>query len=93
MKRTLATIGWLMFASASFGSDGQHTGVGGNPILPPPNPTGSVLPPWSVQMLITPGLLIVQPEFNSQDAADQQEASGKDRKDQKNDKAGSSSAQ
>lgn len=93
MKRTLAMIGWLMFASASFGSDGQHTGVGGNPFLPPPNPTGSVLPPWSVQMLVTPGLLIVQPELVSPEAADQQDASGKEKNDQESDKAGASSAQ
>lgn len=93
MKRTLATIGWLMFASASFGSDGQHTGVGGNPFLPPPNPSSSVLPPWGVQMLVTPGLLFVAPELNSQDAADKQEASGTNENDQKNDKAESSSAQ
>jgi hypothetical protein len=89
MKRTLVTIGWLMFASASFGSDGQHTGVGGNPILPPPNPQGSVLPPWATQMLEIQGLL----EWESQDAADQQKASGKDKKDQKKEKAGSRSAQ
>jgi hypothetical protein len=91
MKRTLATIGLLLFASASFGSDGQHTGVGGNPYVPPPNPsTGSVVP-WSMQMLITPGLLIVAPELDIQDAAEQEGAS-QDEKDQ-NDKAGGSSAQ
>jgi len=93
MKRTLATIGWLMFASASFGSDGQHTGVGGNPLLPPPNPTSSVLPPWSVQMLVTPGLLIVTPEMTNPDAADQQDSSGNEEKEKDNQKAGANSAQ
>ncbi|WP_218110059.1 hypothetical protein [Oligoflexus tunisiensis] len=81
----------LLFASASFGSDGQHTGVGGNPFIPPPNPSGSAVNPWSIQMLINPGLLIVAPEFNSQDAAEQEEAS-REEQDQK-DKAGRSSAQ
>jgi hypothetical protein len=95
MKKTLAGIGWLMFASASFGSDGQHTGVGGNPFTPPPNPSSTVLPTWSsiVQSVVTPGLMILVPaDLNSQDAADQS-ASQADKKDQKKDKAGTSSAQ
>ncbi|HET9240610.1 MAG TPA: hypothetical protein VFO10_25320 [Oligoflexus sp.] len=96
MKKTLVTIGLLMFASASFGSDGQHTGVGGNPFTPPPNPSSTVLPSWSsiVQSLVTPGLMILVPsDLDSQDAADQQPASQNDKKNQKNDKAGTSSAQ
>jgi hypothetical protein len=95
MKKTLVIIGLLMYASASFGGDGQHTGVGGNPFNPPPNPSSTVLPPWGgiVQSLVTPGLMILLPsDLDSQDAADQQ-ASQKDGKDQKNDKAGSGSAQ
>jgi hypothetical protein len=44
-------------------------------------------------MLVTPGLLIVQPELVSPEAADQQDASGKEKKDQDSDKAGASSAQ
>lgn len=91
MKRTIATIGWLMCASASFGSDGQHTGVGGNPVIPPPNPSGIVLPPWSMQMLIHPGLVVVQPEFDPQDASNNQEASSNENKSQ-DAKAGESSA-
>ncbi|HYX32376.1 MAG TPA: hypothetical protein VE954_04630 [Oligoflexus sp.] len=92
MNRTLVTIGWLMFASASFGSDGQHTGVGGNPFVPPPNPQGVVVQPWKVQMIVTPGLLIVQPEFNLQDASLPKEASRKEDQDQDN-KAGEPLAQ
>jgi hypothetical protein len=95
MKKTLVAIGLLMFASASFGGDGQHTGVGGNPFIPPPNPSSTVLPPWSsiVQSLVTPGLMILLPsDLDSQDATDQQ-ASQDDKKNQKNDKAGTHSAQ
>jgi len=95
MKKTLATIGWLMFASASFGSDGQHTGVGGNPFIPPPNPSSTVLPSWGsiVQGLVTPGLMLVVPaDLDSQDAADLS-ASQAGKKDQKKDKGGSGSAQ
>jgi hypothetical protein len=95
MKKTLATIGWLMFASASFGSDGQHTGVGGNPFIPPPNPSSTVLPSWGsiVQSVVTPGLMILIPaDLDSQDAVDQS-ASQADRKDQKKDKAGTRSPQ
>jgi hypothetical protein len=96
MKKTLVTIGLLMYASASFGSDGQHTGVGGNPFIPPPNPSSTVLPSWGsiVQSLVIPGLMILVPsDLNSQDAADQKPASQADGKDQKNDKAGTRSAQ
>lgn len=96
MKKTLATIVWLMFTSASFGGDGQHTGVGGNPFIPPPNPSSTGLPSWGgiVQSLVTPGLMILVPtDLETQDAADQQSASQADKKDQKTDKAGPSSAQ
>ncbi len=93
MRRIIATIGLLMLASASFGSDGQHTGVGGNPALPPPNPSSTVLPPWYVQMLVNPGVLSMSPDLNSQDATAKQKASGKNENDQKRSKAKSSSAQ
>lgn len=95
MKKTLATIGWLVFASASFGSDGQHTGVGGNPFVPPPNPSSTVLPPWSsiVQSLVTPGVMLLVPADLDAQAAAEQAASQAEGKDQKKDKAGTSSAQ
>jgi len=77
MKQTSAVVGWLMFvfASASFGSDGQHTGVGGNPFVPPPNPSSLVLPRSQPQMLVIPGLLLVQPDVIGQDAPKSGEAS------------------
>ncbi len=93
MKRIIATIGLLMLASASFGSDGQHTGVGGNPALPPPNPNSTVLPPWAVQMIVNPGVLSITPNLKPQDATGKQKASGKNENDQKRTKAKSSSAQ
>jgi len=97
MKKTLAAAGWLMFASASFGSDGQHTGVGGNPFIPPPHPSTGVLPAWGsiIQSLTIPGLMLLLPfDSSSQGAADQQPASQEDKKkDQKNNRANHSSAQ
>jgi hypothetical protein len=61
MKKFIATSVWLMAASASMGEAGQHTGVGGNPWVPPPAPNTIDIPNIVMQTLALPGAIIVLP--------------------------------
>jgi hypothetical protein len=88
MKQTLAAIGWLMLASASFASDGQHTGVGGNPIIPPPKPISLGPPPLLPQMLTIPCLLLLQPECLGEKVPENGKASQTEGKGSREEKSG-----